>query len=363
VLTFGMVSYGFLKTVRKSKSRIGNEKDIFKKYSIVIPFRNEVDNLDGLLASLARLDYPLDHFELIFVNDHSEDEGATRVMDFIQDYPKIDVQLVNSSGAAGGKKNALKVGIGLAKYDYILCTDADCQVSQKWIHSINNTSKSAHCMIVAPVTFLDKSGFLAAFQQLDFFALQGTGFGTIGLGKATLNNAANLAFPKNAYLKVGGYDEHQTPSGDDIFLLEKFANHNIEIIASAHSDSIVSTTSETSWSGLLNQRVRWSSKAKFYKNGALVYLGILTVFQNLLMLFFYSGALLVEKYACLFIILGLSKWLIDFILLFLVASFFEKKKALFYLIPVQLMYPFYIVLVWILSLTVKYEWKGRTFNG
>jgi hypothetical protein len=71
--------------------------------------------------------------------------------------------------------------------------------------------------------------------------------------------------------------------------------------------------------------------------------------------------LLGEKYRNYYIFLLLSKWLIDFILLFLVAAFFNRKKSMLYFIPVQVIYPFYILGVSVASIFLKFEWKGRKY--
>ena len=163
--------------------------------------------------------------------------------------------------------------------------------------------------------------------------------------------------------EIAGFDKFNTPSGDDIFLLEKLTSKNKNVKGLLKKDFIVETAAESTFLGFLNQRLRWSSKAKYYKSKLLLFFSSIILIQNISFLFICFGILLVEKFRMILIILLCSKWLIDFILLFLVASFYHRKKVLFYFIPVQIVYPFYIVLVWIASITMKFEWKGRKFNG
>ena len=42
------------------------------KFTIVVPFRNEAENLPKLLQSISMLDYPMDMFEVILVDDASD---------------------------------------------------------------------------------------------------------------------------------------------------------------------------------------------------------------------------------------------------------------------------------------------------
>ena len=43
------------------------------KFSIIVPFRNEAENLPVLLESLSKLNYPMELFEVILVDDESEE--------------------------------------------------------------------------------------------------------------------------------------------------------------------------------------------------------------------------------------------------------------------------------------------------
>ena len=47
------------------------------RFSIIIPFRNEAENLPNLLKTIAELNYPSELFEIIFVNDASDDHSET----------------------------------------------------------------------------------------------------------------------------------------------------------------------------------------------------------------------------------------------------------------------------------------------
>jgi hypothetical protein len=58
------------------------------------------------------------------------------------------------------------------------------------------------------------------------------------------------------------------------------------------------------------------------------------------------------------ILLGI-KCFIDFLLLFLSASFFKKKRLLFYFLPELLIYMLYVVLIGFIGTVGEYQWKGR----
>jgi len=327
--------------------------------SVVIPFRNEENDLVNCLKSIQNQNFDSNSFEVILVNDHSIDESVKIIERFIAS-SDINIQLASLKEKTS-KKEALKLGIKLAVNPIIATTDADCILPINWLKNIQLHFRSENDMLLGPVMFKSASGFLAAFQTLDMLAIQGVEFGALGFNQPILNNAANLSYSSYSFNKIGGFDSFDTPSGDDIFLLEKFKSQDFKIKGLLSNDFIVETKSENSWFNFFNQRVRWSSKSKHYSDKLLLFFSGLILIQNITLLFIYLGILFVENQRLSFLFLLLTKWLIDFILLFLVASFFKRKKAMFYFIPAQILYPIYVVIIWISSVLLKFEWKGRKY--
>lgn len=353
------VIVGFVKIDKTSKKQ--SERNIDHQISVVIPVRNEEKNIVECLSSLQNQNYDKDNFEIIIINDHSTDNTERLIDEFIKD-SELNVSSYALSEKTS-KKEALKYGIEKSNYDIIATTDGDCIVSENWLKNISSSFNDDTDMLLGPIIFKRSKGFLYYFQVLDMLAIQGVEFGTLHYKRPILNNAANLAYSKSAYDAVDGFDRYDTPSGDDVFLLEKFKSTNKKVKGLLKNNFIVETASEKTLSDFLNQRLRWSSKSKYYKSKLLLFFSLIVLIQNLSLIFISFGIPLVEKYRLTLIILLGSKWLIDFILLFLVTSFYNRNKALLYFIPVQIVYPVYIVIVWIASITMKFEWKGRSYNG
>ena len=347
------ISFGFFKEQKKVVKHVSP-----LKITILIPLRNEENTILNCLESLEKQNFEQEDFEIIIINDHSLDNSVEVIKSHIFnssfDYSFYEL------GDKQSKKEALKLGFKNAKYSIIATTDSDCELPNNWLKNIAGKIVEKD-MLLGPVIFKSEKGFLNKFQLLDMMAMQGLEFGSLNWGSPILNNAANLAYTQEAFDDVGGYDNYETPSGDDVFLLEKFIEKDKKIGGVLIKDFIVETHSEKGLKAFLNQRIRWASKSKFYKNRVLIYFSSIILIQNVISLFIYIGLPLVENYTCVLIILLLSKWVIDFILLLLIASFFDKKRVLIYFIPVQLLYPIYLVGIWIASITVNYKWKGRDY--
>ena len=116
------------------------------KFSIVIPFRNEAQNLPNLLESLSKLNYPHSHFEVILVNDDSNDESVDIInqylvkieSSFLKNIKIIDNVIQTNSP----KKDAITLAIKNTSFDWIVTTDADCIAPRFWLDSFDQIIQS-----------------------------------------------------------------------------------------------------------------------------------------------------------------------------------------------------------------------------
>lgn len=353
---------GWLKQQKKAAFQQANNPQ--NKISVVIAFRNESNSLSACLTALEKQLFSTNLFEVILVNDHSEDDSIQQIEKH-QIKSKLRIQLLHLSSEYG-KKAALQHGVENAKYEIIASTDADCEVPENWLSYINQSfSNNETAMLLGPVGFKEQTSgnlLLDSFQELDFLAMQALTFGALGNNLPILNNGANIAYRKAVFENVSGFDNHKTPSGDDVFLLEKFIQQKEAINGILDTNFIVNTAKTSTFSAFLQQRLRWASKAKKYKNSNLIYFSSIVYISNLIQLLIYAEILLVDSFWVVGIILLTSKWLIDFILLYLAANFFNKKKHLVLFVFVVLIYPIYIVSIGLLALITNFKWKGRKYN-
>lgn len=68
--------YGFNKTKREHKLSLLPKS----KFSIIIAFRNEEYNLPKLITSLSKLNYPKELFEVLLIDDHSQDKSFSSAL-------------------------------------------------------------------------------------------------------------------------------------------------------------------------------------------------------------------------------------------------------------------------------------------
>jgi len=355
LLFIGQLIYGFNRMKRFSKKEF-NPKTSF---TIVVPFRNEKENLPNLLHSISLLNYPKDLVEIILVDDDSYDGWKMEDGRW-----KFEIRLIkNEKKSNSPKKDAIETAIEIAKNDWIITTDADCLVQKDWLTIYDQYIQENEVeMVASGVCYVSKSGFLSAFQNLDFLSLQGATIGSFGINQPFMCNGANFAYSKHFFKELNGFQGNETiASGDDVFLLQKAVSAAQKKVGFLmDKESIVATKSVSTWSDLFQQRVRWASKSTGYSSvygkllALLVFGGNLAWIMSFLL---WLMGLLDQNIFMLFVAL---KFLIDFILIYKTANFFGSKLQ--YILASSLLYPFFSVSVAIYSLFGKYNWKGRSFK-
>jgi poly-beta-1,6-N-acetyl-D-glucosamine synthase len=331
------------------------------KVSIIIPVRNEQSAIRNLIQSLLLQNYPTELTEIIIIDDHSTDE----TLGIISNLRTHGIQIIQLQKNLSGKKAALLEGSKLATGELIVTTDADCEPNPEWISTLVSFYVSANSvLIIAPVLFQPLKSIFAKFQALEFLSLQGSSAGAIGINKPIMCNGANLAYSRECLPIVQAtYKNSKTASGDDVFTLlavKKTFPGRTHFIKS--EKAVVYTTPSITLQQFLNQRKRWTVKARFYNDPLLIItaLSVLSVSFLLSILFVYScftGNWL------LFSILFLVKNAIDLPFLYQVCSFFKAKKLLWWFPVVQSFYFLYVSFTFVWSLFGGYVWKSRKLRN
>jgi len=349
-IIIAILIYGFYKV---KTFRLPGLKPV-NKFTIIVPFRNEANNLPVLLQSLSKLNYPTELWQLILVDDDS-----TETFD-LENYGIPFTLIKNKRMSSSPKKDAILSAINLVTTDWIITTDADCKVHPDWLLTLDNYIQQHQPeMIVGAVTYESQNNFLHHFQQLDLASLQGATIGTFGIHKAFMCNGANFAYTKSVFRELKGFEGNDTiASGDDVFLLQKAIAQSPEKVHYLKAqNTIVYTKPLDSWKGLFFQRVRWASKTISYQSTFGKFVAIAVFAGNCSWLIALAYSFISNSFFG--IPLLILKCAIDYILI-QKTNIFLKRQTTHYLLA-TLVYPFFSTAVALYSMFGKYEWKGRKF--
>lgn len=335
-----------------------NSSDVF--VTVIIPVRNEEKNITTLLDALALQEYPSSIFEVLVVNDHSDDATTQLVTAYINNGKLKQLQLLHLYNEAG-KKQAITCGVNSSKGELIITTDADCIMGSKWILTIAQLYQQVKpAMIVAPVCISTDGGVMNEWQQLEYIAMQVCGAGSLKRKQPLLCSGANLAFTKNAFRELKGYEGNENiTSGDDTFLMLKMHEKYGAPYALIDNRAIVFSSPLKNLSAVVNQRVRWGRKVKHYKSNYIKLAGLIVLSCNAV--FVLSLLTVFTGHFLSFLVVASLKILVDYLILKKGMHFFQEHKKN-NLLPSLLLYPFLFMFITLSSLKGDYEWKGRTYK-
>ena len=333
--------------------------------SVIIPARNEEKNIKSCLESIAQQKYPKELYEIIVADDFSTDATATIVKNFAaKNLTLISLDKIVEPGSTNAyKKKAIEIAIGKAAGDLIVTTDADCIVPINWLNTIADFyAEYKPTFIAAPVAYTQENSFLSIFQSLDFMTLQGITGASVFKKFHSMCNGANLAYEKKVFYEVKGFEgvDH-IASGDDMLLMHKIATlypDRVKFLCS--KNAIVNTSPMPTVKGFLNQRIRWASKTGSYTDKKIVVvLAIVYIFNVWILV---AGIICFFNYSILPWCLGMliGKIIVELFFLYPVASFFNKKKLLWWFSVAQPFHVVYTIVAGWMGRFGKYEWKGRS---
>lgn len=347
-----------LKKIRNNYCK-GDEKPFV---SIIVPFRNESEVIVRCLKSLEAQNYPQEKYEILFIDDLSIDDSIQKIISAKQLSTTQILSVPNDFQKMSPKKRSIKFGVEKAKGEIIFTTDADCTNPKEWIAKMVSAFDEDTGLISAPVKFSESGNLFGKIQQLEFGGLVLSGAGLIGAGKPTISNAANIAFKKEAFNFVGGYDDNQhLASGDDEFLMQKIAKSNkyrVKFLFDANV--VVETNPNKTLNGFIQQRKRWASKGLFYNDKRLILKLIL------LYLFFLSlpiqlilGLSLNRLFIYSFAVSVLIKMVFEYIILRKGVQLLYSKMEFSVFVLSEILHIPYIILAAFAGAFGNFEWKGR----
>ena len=234
--------------------------------SVIICGRNESKNLQKNLPSILKQDYP--DFEVVVVNDCSNDNSEDILRTFQDTYPKLKVVKIEEHPRyKTAKKFAVTLGIKAASNEYLIFTDADCVPnSNQWISLITRHFQSPEKEIVLGFSPYDRyKGFLNKLIRYETFQTALNYFSFALIGMPYMGVGRNLSYKKSLFFKGKGFAAHMhIPSGDDdLFVNQNATADNVSIELTL--DAQVLSEPERTWKAYWNQKKRHLGAGKVYK--------------------------------------------------------------------------------------------------
>lgn len=329
------------------------------RISVLIAARNEEKRIGACLETILMQVYPKELLEIIVIDDFSQDNTYGIALE-----KGVKAIHLADYSEKGSKKKAIEAGIGIAQGELIVATDADCHTPTLWLLNIAHFYETkGFKFIAAPVNFYNEKNIFEKAQSLDFLGLMLITGSGINKGFMHMCNGANLAYQRQVFYDVDGFNGIDAlASGDDMLLMQKVAlKYPGSLGFLKNQEATVFTHAKPTWKSFVSQRIRWASKTNSYKE--------LLVTTILALVFFFCNNILFSAFLIpfigelalyIFITQLCVKGCMDYYLLSRIASFFNRRDLLRSFIPAFFGHIIYIIVVGTLAnLVFNYEWKGR----
>jgi poly-beta-1,6-N-acetyl-D-glucosamine synthase len=314
-------------------------------------------HLVHLLDDLMQLDLHGLKVSIYLINDHSTDGGDIYIKEHL---PQSASLFHLDSTALPGKKQALQYALDHTTSDIIATTDADVRLPQQWIKQMLDVFEGSEpYLLIGQVRMESNSGFIHRFQYTEWLLLQGLTLASGYQQKAVLCNGANLMMDRATLIKTGAYQWHlHEQSGDDMYsmlALKQYGEGAVRIMPTADTSPHIQPVS--SWKKFIHQRIRWAGKKKMTLDPDVRKQGLIVACANISLLFCALASPWIPYSTHLFFALLGIKCIADFSIADKVAknrsqNFFELDLIVF-----NMIYPFYITLIFLLSRIYIPRWK------
>ncbi len=318
--------YFYIRLAHKRKGDNSSQPPV----SVIVCAKNEEENLKQFLPLCLTQEYP--NYEVIVVNDCSEDETSVVLESFAKKYAPLKISTIKKDEKFNhGKKLAITIGIKAAQYEHLLFTDADCYpVSTTWISDMMSLYTPSTEIVLGYGGYKKEKGFLNKLIRFDtlFIAMQYMSFAIAGV--PYMGVGRNLSYKKNLFFRNKGFASHATllSGDDDLFVNETANKKNVSVNLESHTRSIAPATF-ASW---VHQKKRHQSTFYHYK-GLHKFLLILEPVSRFLFYFIIPVLLLLDIKTWIVVIPVFAVRLIVFMLVYYFSTKTLKEKDLLLISP------------------------------
>ena len=309
------------------------------KFSIIIAAKNEEKNVPQLITSLKALEYQPEYFEVIIIDDNSIDNTFKVCSELtlgLTNYHTFQA----SDKMYPGKKGALNFGISIAKYPFILITDADCKPMPGWLQAFSAMFNKGYDFIFGVAPFDEGPNIVNKISRFENLRSSLLTFSYANLGFPYSAAARNFGFKKTSFEKIKGYrNTIETLSGDDDLLLREAIKNRMKIGTLAESNSFVYSSTMNNFKSYIKQRSRHTKTSLYYLPSRQIIISfwhILNIACTLSFFLFMLNPFLIIPF--------LVKILLDIVTVMIYQNKFGYKFKLIEILYLQFLYEAFLII-------------------
>jgi hyaluronan synthase len=233
---------------------------VIKALSVVLPIKNEEQNIEAVVRRLFCARYPADMFEVIAVDDGSTD-GTWAVLERIApEFPKLQIHRFERNK---GKRHAMALGAEKATGEILIYMDSDSMIDPEGFYRIIQPFHDERVGAVAGHTdiIIEENNVISKMEAVRYFVSQRVMKAAESVfGAVTCCPGPFSAYRRDAVLKIIPAWLNQmfmgaaATFGDDRSLTTRILE-NYSVVY--HAGARCSTYAPGNWLTFLKQQLRW----------------------------------------------------------------------------------------------------------
>jgi ceramide glucosyltransferase len=331
--------------------------DFHPPITILKPICGLDNNTYENLASFCRQDYPA--YQIIFSVRDSQDAAIVVIKRIINDFPKLDIQLVVCSNIIGSnlKISNLANAAVFAKYEILLLADSDIQVGSDYLQRVIQPLQDDSVGVVTCLYRSLADGWVATFEAVGTTCEFHSGVLVAHQLASGINYAfgSTIAIKKQVLATIGGFEAIADYLADDFQLGYLPAQAGYKIVL---SDYIVKhELSAIAFTDAIKHQLRWARCIQVSRPWG--YLGLIFTYGTVtsLMLIITTGGSSLA-WLGLYIV-----WLTRLMMCWVVGVVYFKDpitKKFFWIVPI---YDLFRFAIWCWGfIGNKIEWRRQQFK-
>ena len=326
--------------------------------SIIVCAKNEAENIRKYFPHLVSQNYP--DYEIVLIDDASSDDTLELFEGYEKQYENVKlVKVQNNEAFWSNKKWALTLGIKAAKNEYLVFTDADCYpVSGDWLLHISAQFSKEKTIVLGYGAYEKvKNSFLNKLIRFETMIAATQYFSWAKIGKPYMGVGRNLAYKRDEFFKVRGFQDHmKIRSGDDdLFINQAATKHNTAIVYTPESFTL--SEPKKTFKTWFYQKRRHTTTAKYYKGFDKFQLGLFFFSQFWFLIF--AIILLAFQFEWILVLsIILFRYVFAWLSLGYAAAKLNEKDVMYWFPIIEIVLIFTLVNVYFRNLISKpVHWK------
>lgn len=226
--------------------------------TVLVPCRNEQEDLPRCIASLQALDFPPEKLEILLVDDNSTDQTPAIIAEACTRDARFRTVKTEAhfSDRLRAKARALAVGAQHAKHQWLFILDADATVGPLWARNMLSCA-NGDTGLIGGLVLTEPRGFVGACEAAVTGWVMPAAAAPTRFGGKPIICGPNMGVLAQMYRDSGGLESMELKVAEDMAFERMATSAGKKSVGYADRDTVAWVAPVPSFVHLISQQRRW----------------------------------------------------------------------------------------------------------